>query len=79
MKDYESEELAQNEFDKMKQGMMKLMCPIYKTECIVNKCMSFAGKVYSVKLYQKPEIFRIREPHCCNAIVTGYIEMEGLS
>ena len=76
MKEYKTKKTAQAAFNKEKKKLEGITCPVFNVLCFTSKCMSFAGRVYSLKRHLKPTVYKIHLPCCTNAIVTGSIEME---
>lgn len=75
---YKTKKTAQTAFNREKKKLIELMCPIFKVKCLGDKCVSFSGRVYILRRYKKPDVYRMHSPCCSNAIVNGYIEMEPL-
>lgn len=74
--EYKTKKTAQVAFNREKKKFEKLICPVFKKKCISNKCVAFNGRVYPVRYYGKPDVYKVFNPCCCSPLVTGTIEME---
>lgn len=77
MIEYKTKKTAQAAFNREKAMMADMKCPVFKTFCYTEKCVSFGGRICKISMYNKSPIFKMYKPYCMNAIVTGTIEMEG--
>lgn len=79
---HETETAAQNELYQKKSEMLKKKCPVFKSECLGENCMSFAnGRTITKEVYIKEtkvwvKKWAARSPSCDSPFVTGYIEAE---
>lgn len=78
----------EKELEKLRAEQLQKLCPVFRTKCEGERCMSYASGYMWTKNIGPGVVFRVNEgmpgeqilspPGCTNAIVTGAIEYQEL-
>ncbi len=77
MEVYKERETASLHLQWAREEIERKMCPIFKKDCIGDKCLSYApGYMREWEPRRQTGEYLISPPGCNNAIVTGTIEYQ---